>query len=213
MKYKAVIFDLDGVICHTDKYHFMAWKEIAGELGVDFNEKINDRLRGVSRLDSLEIILENHPGKLSAEDKHLYTEKKNTLYREYLSNMSPDDLDPMVKETIDKIKRMGLRVAIGSSSKNARFIINKLGLEGYFEVVSDGTAISRSKPDPEVFLKASAELAIEPRSCLVVEDAKAGVEAARAAGMDCAAIGSAALDSSAEYKIKSIKDLLLILSA
>ena len=155
MKYKAVIFDLDGVICHTDMYHYQAWKQIADELGIYFDEEINNRLRGVSRMESFEIILERYEGTMSLEDKVVYTTRKNEAYKELLKNMSPADLSPEVKETLDGLRAKGLKLAIGSSSKNAGFILERLGLDGYFDAVSDGNNITRSKPDPDVFLQAA----------------------------------------------------------
>lgn len=210
-KYKLIIFDLDGVICHTDKFHFMAWKEIADEIGVPFNENINSRLRGVSRSESLEIILELYEGEISAERKQQYTEKKNAIYRKYLESMSELDLGPEIKSTMNKIRENGMMLAIGSSSKNAPLILEKLGLKDYFDAVVDGNQISRSKPDPEVFLKASTQLDVDPGFCLVVEDAKSGLEAARAAGMDCAAIGDAVKYNTADYNLEKFSDLLTIL--
>jgi beta-phosphoglucomutase len=211
MKYKAIIFDLDGVICHTDQYHYLAWKQIAAELGVYFDENINNRLRGVSRMESFEIILESYKGSLTTEEKHYYTNKKNELYRNLLKNMTPGDVSPQVLETLNQIRSQGILMAIGSSSKNARFILKQIGLDNYFDAVADGTDITRSKPDPEVFLKASEYLHIEPGLCLVVEDAKSGIEAARAANMDCAAIGDGARYNLAQYNLKSFSDLLLII--
>ena len=207
MKYKAVIFDLDGVICHTDKYHYQAWKTIADELSIPFDETINNRLRGESRMESFEIILEKYPGEMSQEEKVAYTEKKNAVYKELLKNMSPKDLSPEVWETLEKLRGAGLKLAIGSSSKNARFILGQLGLGTYFDAISDGNNISRSKPDPEVFLKAAEYLSEAPADCLVVEDAKAGVEAAKAGGMDCAAIGDAAFCGIADYDLSTFSDL------
>lgn len=207
MRYKAVIFDLDGVICHTDKYHYMAWKQVADELGVYFDEQINDRLRGVSRMESFEIILERYEGRMSEEEKLRYTEKKNEAYKELLKNMSPSDLAEEVKETLDALRRKGLKLAIGSSSKNAGFILKQLGLGDYFDAVSDGNNITRSKPDPEVFVKAAQLLAESPGDCLVVEDAKAGLEAARAGGMECAAIGDACSCGIAAWKLGTFSDL------
>ena len=125
MKYKAVIFDLDGVICHTDTYHYQAWKQIADELGIYFDEEINNRLRGVSRMESFEIILERYDGTMSLEDKVVYTTRKNEAYKELLKNMSPADLSPEVKETLDGLRAKGLKLAIGSSSKNAGFILER----------------------------------------------------------------------------------------
>ena len=153
MKYKAVIFDLDGVMRHTDMYHYQAWKQI-DELGIYFDEEINNRLRGVSRMESFEIILERYEGTMSLEDKVVYTTRKNEAYKELLKNMSPASITE-VKETLDGLRAKGLKLAIGSSSKNAGFLLERLGLDGYFDAVSDGNNITRSKPDPEVFVKAA----------------------------------------------------------
>lgn len=208
MKYSAVIFDLDGVICHTDKYHYQAWKKLADELGIYFDEEINNRLRGVSRMESLDIILERYEGEMSAEDKEKYAFQKNELYRQLLGNMTPADLSEEVKGTLDALRAGGLKLAIGSSSKNAGFILERLGLKGYFDAVSDGNNITHSKPDPEVFLKAAEYLGMEPKDCLVVEDAKSGLEAAIAGDMDCAAVGDAVLSGLANYNLKKFSDLI-----
>ena len=210
MKYKAVIFDLDGVICHTDMYHYQAWKQIADELGIYFDEEINNRLRGVSRMESFEIILERYEGTMSLEDKVVYTTRKNEAYKELLKNMSPADLSPEVKETLDGLRAKGLKLAIGSSSKNAGFILERLGLDGYFDAVSDGNNITRSKPDPAVFVKAAQLVGEASGDCLVVEDAKAGLEAAIGGGMDCAAMGDAVASGLATYDLTEFSDLLKI---
>lgn len=210
MKYKAVIFDLDGVICHTDMYHYQAWKQIADELGIYFDEEINNRLRGVSRMESFEIILERYEGTMSLEDKVVYTTRKNEAYKELLKNMSPADLSPEVKETLDGLRAKGLKLAIGSSSKNAGFILERLGLDGYFDAVSDGNNITRSKPDPEVFVKAAQLVGEASGDCLVVEDAKAGLEAAIGGDMDCAAMGDAVASGLATYDLIEFSDLLKI---
>ena len=210
MKYKSVIFDLDGVICHTDMYHYQAWKQIADELGIYFDEEINNRLRGVSRMESFEIILERYEGTMSLEDKVVYTTRKNEAYKELLKNMSPADLSPEVKETLDGLRAKGLKLAIGSSSKNAGFILERLGLDGYFDAVSDGNNITRSKPDPEVFVKAAQLVGEASGDCLVVEDAKAGLEAAIGGGMDCAAMGDAVASGLATYDLTEFSDLLKI---
>ena len=209
MKYKGIIFDLDGVICHTDKYHYQAWKKLADKLGIYFDQEINNRLRGVSRMESFDIILEKYHGQMSQEDKVRYAAEKNDLYRELLKNMTTDDLDPQVKETLDTLRSRGLLLAIGSSSKNAGFILERLGLDGYFDAVSEGNNISRSKPDPEVFLKAAESLDLQPQDCLVVEDAQSGLEAAIAGNMDCAAIGDAGKCNKANYNLETFSDLLL----
>lgn len=208
MKYRAVIFDLDGVICHTDKYHYQAWKKVADELGIYFDELINNRLRGVSRMESFDIILERYEGEMSLEEKIHWTEKKNDIYKELLKNMSPEDLTDEVKQTLDALRERGLKLAIGSSSKNAGFILGQIGLGEYFDAVSDGNNISRSKPDPEVFVKAAQFLEEEPEDCLVVEDAKAGLEAALAGGMDCAGIGDAVASGLGTYNLNSFSELL-----
>ena len=209
-KYNAVIFDLDGVICHTDKYHYQAWKAVADELGIYFDEEINNRLRGVSRMESFEIILERYEGEMSEEEKECWTTKKNDIYKELLKNMSPADLSAEVKETLDDLRANGHKLAIGSSSKNARFILGQLGLGEYFDAISDGNNISKSKPDPEVFVKAAEYVDEQADKCLVVEDAKAGLQAAIAGGMDCAAIGDAVASGLGTYNLSAFADLLKV---
>ena len=208
MKYKGIIFDLDGVICSTDHYHYLAWKALADRLGAYFDETINNRLRGVSRMASLEIVLERYNGTLTEEEKLAAAEEKNNTYRELLKQMTPADLSDEVKTTLDALRAQGLLLGIGSSSKNTRFILSRIGLGDYFDKISDGTNITRSKPDPEVFLKAAEYLGLEPKDCLVVEDAVAGVQAAHAAGMDAAAVGDAAGSGLAEYSLRSFSELL-----
>lgn len=207
---KAIIFDLDGVIVFTDKYHYIAWKKLADKLGIYFDEKINDRLRGVSRMDSLEIILERHEGAaFTEEQKKALAEEKNAIYRELLNSMTPDDVSPDVRETFAELRRRGYRLAIGSSSKNARFILEKVGLlDGTFDAISDGNNISKSKPDPEVFLKAAEFLGLDPHECAVVEDAYAGIDAAKAAEMTAIGIGGAAEYAAADYALTQFSDLL-----
>lgn len=207
MRYKAIIFDLDGVICHTDKYHYQAWKQIADELGIYFDEVINNRLRGVSRMESFEIILEQYDGTISKEEKAMYTIKKNEVYKKLLKNMSPDDLSQEVKDTLDALREKGLKLAIGSSSKNAKIILERLGLGDYFDAISDGNNITNSKPDPEVFVKAAQLVEESPADCLVVEDAKAGLEAAIGGGMECAAIGDAVASGLATWNLSTFSDL------
>ena len=208
MKYQGIIFDLDGVICSTDHYHYLAWKALADRLGIYFDETINNRLRGVSRMASLEIVLERSAAAYTEEEKAAFAEEKNNLYRELLKNMSPADLSPEVKETLDELRARGLKLGIGSSSKNTKFILSQIGLGDYFDKISDGTNITRSKPDPEVFLKGAEYLELAPAACLVVEDAKAGIEAAAAAGMDSAAIGDAVQCGLATYNLTRFADLL-----
>ena len=209
MDFKAVIFDLDGVLVFTDRYHYLAWKEIAKELGIDFSEKDNDKLRGVSRAESLEIILEKYDGPALSDDKKAeILSRKNGIYRDYLQEMSPADVSMDVRDTLYELKKRGVKIAVGSSSKNTSLILEKTGLAGMFDAVADGTMITRSKPDPEVFLKAAELIGMDPDSCLVVEDADAGVEAAKAAGMHSAAIGAAVKSHQAEIEIDKISDIL-----
>lgn len=211
MGIKGVIFDLDGVIVFTDKFHYQAWKKAADELGVYFDEKINNRLRGVSRMESLEIILENYHGEpLSGEEKERIAAQKNETYRELLRTMTPADVTEEVRNTLAELRRMGIRLAVGSSSKNAKFILERVGLTEAFDRISDGTNITRSKPDPEVFRKAAEFLELAPQDCLVVEDAAAGIDAAIAGGMHSAAIGDAVRYGKAEYNIQALPELISI---
>ncbi|MEE3470425.1 MAG: beta-phosphoglucomutase [Butyrivibrio hungatei] len=204
---KAVIFDLDGVICFTDKLHYKAWKNIADEQGIYFDEKINDRLRGVSRMESLDIILEKADRTYSFDEKKEIAEKKNDIYVSLLDTMSEKDLDANVKNVLDTLRSRGTLLAIGSSSKNTKKILEKLGLKDFFDAVSDGTNITKSKPDPEVFLKAAEMLGIKPVEAVVVEDALSGIDAALAGGFECVGIGEAATHPKVTYSLKDLADL------
>ena len=210
MKYQGVIFDLDGVICSTDEYHYRAWKALADRLGIPFDRERNNLLRGVSRMQSLEIILEKSDKTYTNEEKAAFAEEKNSLYRQLLGQMSPADLSDDVKTTLTALRGAGLRLAIGSSSKNTPFILERIGLGGFFDAVADGNCITHSKPHPEVFLKAAEMIGLPPAVCLVVEDAHAGVEAAVAGGFDCAAIGDAREDSRAACHLTRLSDLVSI---
>ena len=208
MKFQAVIFDLDGVICFTDEYHYRAWKAMADSLGIPFDRTVNNRLRGVSRMASLEIILEKYAGPaLDDAHKAALAQQKNDIYRASLAEMSPRDLSDEVRQTLDALRAMGLKLAIGSSSKNTPFILGQIGLDGYFDAVSDGNNITRSKPDPEVFVKAAQMLGIAPEHCLVVEDAVSGAQAGHAGGMRVACLGDAALNGAGDWNMQSIREL------
>ena len=210
MKYQGIIFDLDGVLCSTDEYHYQAWKALADRLNIPFDRERNNLLRGVSRMQSLDIILEKADRAYSEEEKAAFAEEKNALYRQLLGGMSPDDLTEDVRRTLRELRKTEVRLAIGSSSKNTPFILERLGLSGFFDAVADGNCITHSKPHPEVFLKAAELLGLSPRDCLVVEDAHAGVEAAAAGGFDCAAMGDAKDDPRAAYHLKRLSDLLKV---
>ncbi|MBP3580466.1 MAG: beta-phosphoglucomutase [Clostridia bacterium] len=191
MNIKAVIFDLDGVIVSTDECHYLAWKKIADEEGIYFDREINNRLRGVSRMESLEIVLERANKEYSQEEKLALAEQKNNCYREYIKSMTPDDILPGVMATLEKLKSSGIKIAIGSSSKNTPVILKQIGLENYFDAVSDGNNIKNSKPDPEVFVKAADMLGIAYNECMVVEDADAGIQAGKSGGMLTLAVNGA----------------------
>lgn len=208
-KYDGVIFDLDGVICFTDHYHYLAWKALADSLGIDFDESKNDRLRGVSRMESLEIVLEGYHGApLTDAEKTALADRKNALYRQSLQTMSPKDLSDEVRGTLNELRSRGLKLAIGSSSKNTPLILERIGLAGFFDAVSDGNNITRSKPDPQVFTMAAEMLHLPAEKCLVVEDALAGLQAAAAGGFASAGLGPAAQSGKATYSLHSFRDLL-----
>lgn len=211
MRYQGVIFDLDGVICFTDKFHYEAWKAMADEIGVYFDETINNRLRGVSRMASLDIILERADRTYTQEEKEALAERKNNNYKKLLEKMNPADLSKEVKTTLDTLRSMGCLLAIGSSSKNAKFILKQLGLEGYFDAISDGTNITRSKPDPQVFQMAAQFLNLRPEECLVVEDAVAGIDAAKDGGFAAVGLGEAAEYGRTDHPLNTFGDLCGIL--
>lgn len=201
MKIEAVIFDLDGVIVSTDECHYRAWKKTADEEGIYFDRKINDRLRGVSRMDSLEIVLERAERLYTDEEKVELAERKNNYYKEYIKKLTKDDILSGVNENLAELKAKGIKVAIGSSSKNTPNILKYIGLDNYFDVVSDGNNITKSKPDPEVFLKAADMLGVPYEKCLVVEDADSGIEAGKRAGMYTLAVNNA---KGADYSLADL---------
>lgn len=201
MKIEAVIFDLDGVIVSTDECHYRAWKKTADEEGIYFDRKINDRLRGVSRMDSLEIVLERAERLYTDEEKVELAERKNNYYKEYIKKLTKDDILNGVNENLAELKAKGIKVAIGSSSKNTPDILKYIGLDNYFDAVSDGNNITKSKPDPEVFLKAADMLGVPYEKCLVVEDADSGIEAGKMAGMYTLAVNNA---KGADYSLADL---------
>ncbi len=208
MKYKGIIFDLDGVICSTDEYHYLAWKALADRLSIPFDRERNNLLRGVSRMDSLEIILQKSDETYTPAEKEAFAAEKNDLYRESLRQMSPADLPAEVSSTLKALRENGLLLAIGSSSKNTPFILERIGLGSFFDAVADGNCITHSKPHPEVFLKAAEMIGLTPDVCLVVEDAHAGVEAAVAGGFGCAAMGDARDGERAAYHLNTFDELM-----
>ena len=207
---RAIIFDLDGVICHTDRYHYLAWKALADRLGIPFDEEVNQRLRGVSRRESLEIVLGERGGAYSEAEKLAMTEEKNAVYKTYLAAMTPEDLSPETLAVLRALRRRGYLLAIGSSSRNTRQILERLGLGGFFDAVADGTQITRSKPDPEVFLLAASLLGVRPGEAVVVEDAASGVQAARSGGFRVIGLCSADHDPGGEVSVEGLSQLLAI---
>lgn len=192
---KAVIFDVDGVLLSTDEQHYLAWKQLADEEGIDFDRTINGRLRGVSRLASLEILLEKAIRPYSDQEKQTLASRKNEYYKALISQLTPEHVLPGVLRCLKSLKTMGIRLATGSSSKNAPTLLAKTGLASYFEATADGNDIRHSKPDPEVFLVAASRLNLDPGDCLVIEDAVSGIEAAKAGGFRSLAVGDAARQS------------------
>lgn len=212
MGLRGIIFDLDGVIVSTDEQHYLGWQALADRLGIPFSREVNSRFRGVSRMACMNILEELGGKHYTDGEKIAYADWKNEYYRELLAQMSPADLSQEVRSTLDALRARGLKLAVGSSSKNAKFILQRIGLSDYFDAVSDGTNISRSKPDPEVFLKAAEYLGLTPSDCLVVEDAVSGVEAAHAGGMKAATVGDAAGRGCGDFILSRFADLLAYIS-
>lgn len=209
--YRAIIFDLDGVLVFTDHYHYLAWKHLADEEGISFDESVNNRLRGVSRMDSLAIVLERANRVYSNDEKLALADRKNKYYQAYLREMTPQNVAPATLSTLQELKRRGYELAVGSSSKNAKFILKQVGLDSFFNVVIDGNAITHSKPNPEVFLKAASSLGVMPSSCVVMEDARAGISSGLAGGFDTIGIGDAAHDERSTYHVSAFAEILALL--
>ncbi|MEK3837036.1 beta-phosphoglucomutase [Paenibacillus sp. FSL R7-0128] len=204
---KGAIFDLDGVIVDTAKYHYLSWRSLAGELGFPFTEQDNERLKGVSRMRSLDILLEIGGLEYSEAEKLAMAEKKNRLYVEYISGLDESELLPGVRAYLNALRARGVAIALGSASKNAEFILEKLNIAELFDVVIDGNKVARAKPDPEVFQSACRELGLEPQDCVVFEDAEAGVAAGKAAGMQVVGIGKAEVLEAADLVISGLHEL------
>jgi beta-phosphoglucomutase len=203
---KACIFDLDGVIVDTAHYHFLAWQRLAKELGIDLTEKDNEKLKGVSRMQSLQIVLDMGKITLTKDRKESLASRKNDWFVEYVEAMKPDEIFPGVKSLIMAIRKKGIKVALASSSKNAPRVIELLGIAGLFDVVVDGGMIVDTKPDPEIFLLTAQKMNIKPANCLVFEDAEAGVEAALRAGMRCVGVGSPVVLGKANMVVAKTSD-------
>ncbi|MFD3275721.1 beta-phosphoglucomutase [Aquirufa echingensis] len=191
MMYKACLFDLDGVLVDTAIYHFQAWKNLGKQFGYELTEEQNEQLKGVSRVESLNKILDWANYLATQEQKAAWLIEKNEDYLRLISNMNPSEILPGVLEFLQQIKDLGYKIALGSASKNAEIILEKTGLMPWFDLIIDGNKVSKSKPDPEVFLKGAEGLGLSPETCIVFEDAQAGVEAAKAGKMKAIGIGEA----------------------
>jgi len=212
---RAAIFDLDGVIIDTAHYHYIAWKRLASEFNINLTIEANELLKGVSRVRSLEIILELGNIHLSEEDKEKYANKKNGWFVDYIESIRPEEIFPGVKELIESMRDRGTKVALASSSKNAPRVIELLKIKELFDTMVDGTMITHSKPHPEIFLLAASRLGLLPAECVVFEDAEAGVEAALAAGMKCVGVGTSdqlgkankVIAKTGDFKVNELNEL------
>lgn len=204
---KACLFDLDGVLVDTAKYHYLAWQRLANELGFEFTEQDNEKLKGVSRMASLDILLSIGGLSLDESVKNELATRKNDWYFQSISTMDHSEILSGALEFVKECRDHGLKIALGSASKNAMTILNNTGLTPYFDVIIDGTRTASAKPDPEVFILGAAELGVLPEQCVVFEDAEAGIEAARRAGMACVGIGSPQTLGSADLVIPSLQNM------
>lgn len=210
---KGLIFDLDGVIVDTAKYHFLAWKTIADELNIVFTEKDNERLKGVTRLESFEIILEIGNFEMPKEDKLAFCTRKNDIYLDYICKLTPEEILPNVKTFLLEARNKNYKIALGSASKNALFILARLNIVDLFDEIIDGNCIKNAKPDPEVFLLAAEKMGLKNTECIVFEDAFAGIDAAHNAGMKAVGIGDTETLFKADMVIesfskKNVEDIL-----
>jgi len=204
---QAFILDLDGVLTDTAEYHFRAWKRLADEEGIPFGREENEQLRGVSRRRSLELLLGHRVADYGEEQMEEMMSRKNQLYQRFLQSISQDDLLPGARDLIDALKRRGLRVAVGSASKNTRIVLGKLGISGAFDGIADGHSVTRAKPAPDVFIHAAGQLGVPAAACAVVEDAASGVEAALTAGMLAVGIGPEERVGKAHFRYNSTADV------
>ena len=207
MDLKACIFDLDGVIVDTAKYHFFAWKKLADQIGAHFDHELNEQLKGVSRMKSLEMILHAADASLSEGEKMELAEKKNMWFVEMVNRMTSEEILPGIEVFLDKLEEEGIQKAVGSASKNAKLALGKTGLIDRFDYIVDGTMVEEAKPNPEVFLRAAKYIQVDPGSCVVFEDAIAGVRAAHNGGMKCIGVGDQKTLLEADLVIQSFEKL------
>ncbi|MYM37917.1 beta-phosphoglucomutase [Duganella qianjiadongensis] len=208
-RFKAVIFDLDGVLTDTAHYHYLAWKRLAESLQLPFDQAYNEQLKGIDRMGSLELILAQGRRSYTAQEKLALAEQKNQHYQTLIADMTPADLLPGAVAALQRVRAAGLGIALASVSKNAATVLERLGITGHFDYVVDAAAIARGKPDPEIFLTAAQALGVAPADCLGVEDAVAGVAAIKAAGMTALGIGHPFVLTRADVVITSLADFNL----
>lgn len=206
MKIKGFLFDLDGVIVDTAVYHYKAWKRMANELGFDINEEFNETLKGISRMDSIEAILKHGNKEISEQEKLRLATKKNEWYLEFVEQMTEQEILPGVKDFFQKFKALDIKCALGSASKNAPKILKKIGLIDEFDAIVDGNSVTKSKPDPEVFITGAAALGLKNEECVVFEDAVAGIEAAQRANMKTVGFGDKDVLSKADLVFKTFTE-------
>lgn len=209
MTFKSALFDLDGVIVDTAVYHFQAWRRLANELGFDFTEHQNEQLKGISRMESLDLILGWGGKSLSQDEKKVWATRKNEWYLELISHMTPKEILPGVKDFLNELRDEKIKIALGSASKNSRMILNKIDLIHYFDAIIDGNSITKGKPDPQVFLMGAEATGSLPEQCVVFEDAQAGIEAALAGGMYAVGIGDRKTLAKAHVVYASFQDFNL----
>ena len=191
-KLQACLFDLDGVVVDTAQFHYVAWRKLANDLGFDLTEEQNEQLKGISRMKSLDIILKLGNVELDGETKNKLAAEKNAHYLELCQKMTPDDVLPGVQVFLDSLIQEGIKIGLGSASKNARLILEHIGMTRYFATIIDGNRITKGKPDPQTFLLGAEDLHVSPQNCLVFEDAVAGIQAAKAGGMVAVGVGDPA---------------------
>lgn len=204
--FRAVIFDLDGVITDTAHYHYLAWKKLAEELGIPFDENFNEQLKGVDRMGSLQRILDMGKRTVPQQEMWVLADQKNRHYQQLIANMSPQDLLPGAVEALHMVRDAGLKIALASASQNARTVLNCLGITDCFDVIVDVAQIARGKPDPEIFLSAASQLGVAPSQCLGVEDAVAGVRAIKSANMHALGIGDPVLLHESDWVISGMRE-------
>ncbi len=209
MQFKSALFDLDGVIVDTAIYHFQAWRRLANELGFDFTEHQNEQLKGISRMESLDLILKWGNKTLSDSEKMEWAARKNNWYLELITHMTPKEILPGVKDFLNELKEEGIKIALGSASRNSKMILNKIELFHYFDAIIDGNNITKGKPDPQVFLLGANATSSLPSECVVFEDAQAGIQAAKAGGMFAVGIGDKKVLKEADFVVSSFLDFNL----